>query len=158
MIISIMYLVLNHGHVGPVRFITSVEVPKNQSNSLISPNQAAENQNKETTNSLYKTIVISGGEGYEEYKLTNNASSGTSLGNSTSNTNIGMSINQQTNISDIQTGSIGSSLANAGNISNSPVSMSNMPNMFPNSYPSSNADEAGLGKDDLINYAVTWEI
>jgi hypothetical protein len=154
-----LYLVLNHGHVGPVRFITSVEVPKNQSSSLISPNQAVDNLNKETTNSLYKTIVVSGGEGYEEYKFTSNASSGTTLGNSTSNSNIGMSINQQTNIADIQAGSIGSNLANNGNISNSPVSMSSMPNMFPNSFPSSNADEASsLGKDDLINYVVTWEI
>lgn len=137
---------MNHGHVGPVRFISSVEIPKNQPNSTNTI--PSENSFSETTVSLYKTVVISGGEGYEEYKIINNSNSTTTLpnGNSTSITTNQLNTNLDIN----QTG-----LAST----NSLINQANNPNLGAKSSTNqNNLDENSLGKDDIANYVLTWEI
>ena len=137
---------MNHGHVGPVRFISSVEIPKNQPNSTnIIP---SENSFSETTVSLYKTVVISGGEGYEEYKIINNSNSTTTLPNGNSMNLTATNLN--TNLDSSQTG-----LAS----NNSLINQTNNANLgAKNSTNQNNLDENSLGKDDIANYVLTWEI
>ena len=65
---------------GPVRFISSTEVPKTQANKMNL--DSLDNANSEKSNSVYKTVVITGGEGYEEYKAASTLGSGISLSNS----------------------------------------------------------------------------
>lgn len=144
---------LNHGHVGPVRFISSVEIPKQQQQTQIGNKpsfDAVENTiNKETLNISYKTVVISGGEGFEEYKSTSTLGSGVSL----SNSNMSGQQISQANLLDIQ-GSMVNSLASQSSMQASSVNNS----ILSNSSISSNCDEFSIGKEDLVNYVLTWEI
>ena len=75
-----------HGHTGPVRFLSSVEVPKAQfktvendekesrttpspSNSLKkSKDKSSKSKTTERDNSGSLTLVISGGDGYEDFR------------------------------------------------------------------------------------------
>lgn len=169
---------LNHGHVGPVRFITSVEIPKNATNNSASPqnntdtnnNNNAQNassykespaisqfqiEQKLAPNNSFKTVVLTGGDGYEEYKATTNSlPPGTSLSSNTGNSNF-VVLNQQSNPNDIQSGmnnqmqTSGSSGSTTGNSSNY---------LVPCSVVSSSYDDAAIGKEDLINYVLTWVV
>ncbi len=134
---------MNNGHVGPVRFITSVEVLKNQPvtfTTQISTGESPAPNTTTTTSSLYKTVVISGGEGYEEYKGTVNSSGGSSsnaFDRSSSN-----STQQYTNLTDAPQVSVG-----AGG-----------PNSPSGSFFGSSVDETTSGKEDATNYLLTWDI
>ena len=140
---------------GPVRFITSVEIPKNQPSPT--PSSSAQinidNLFKETTNSLYKTVVISGGEGYEEYKIlpisaaTSNSSSSAEIKNSNPLNALASQLSNNLDInSNHQTGSLSNSSA------------FNNANASPKPAFSCSLDENSLGKDDLVNYVLAWEI
>ncbi len=124
---------MESGHVGPVRFLTCVEIPKT--------NNQLENDD------LYRTIVISGGEGKEEYKssIGMNAPNQNSTQNQIFNSLEGQSsTNSNTNIM-------------ASNyVSGSPVST--LTHALSNSYMGSSTEETNTGKDDLVNYLLTWEI
>ncbi len=151
---ALSFYALNNGHVGPVRFITSVEVLKNQPVSLTQNSTTSENTGKDqsgssannttTTTSLYKTIVMTGGEGYEEYKGASggaNASSfsSSSVGNSSYANSLNAITNQQ--LSDM------AGVGNTGSPGNNSSLLSN-----------SSVDESLIGKDDLTNFVLTWEI
>ena len=139
---------MNQGHLGPVRFITSVEVPKNQHVSSNSEN------NKEANSLMFKTIAVSGGEGYEEYKALINT------GNTTGN---GLISNE---IATINSAGSGQNI----NVNSTCQSLSsNTPAAFQlqsqSSFPASNSASGGysdgensLGKDDLVNYVLAWEV
>ncbi len=135
---------MNHGHVGPVRFISSVEVPKNQPNSTNTT--PSENSFSETTVSLYKTVVISGGEGYEEYKIINNSTTTLPNGNSTNLNATQLNTNLDSNHAGLAS-------------NNSLINQTNNANLgAKNSTNQNNQDENSLGKDDIANYVLTWEI
>ena len=120
---------------GPVRFISSVEIPKNQ------PSSTNDNLLAETTNSLYKTVVISGGEGYEEYKILNNSTvAQTNNSATTTATNNNQELNQP------------------GITYNTSFNQASLTNMSLKNSPTSTLDENYLGKDDIFNYVLTWEI
>jgi hypothetical protein len=151
---ALSFYALNNGHVGPVRFITSVEVLKNQpvtfttQNSTTSENIAKDQSGSSitTTTSLYKTIVLTGGEGYEEYKgasggANTSSFSSSSVGNSSYANNLNAVTNQQ--LSDMQMAGVG----NAGSPGNTGSLLSN-----------SSVDESSIGKDDITNFVLTWEI
>lgn len=156
------FLVLNHGHVGPVRFITSVDIPKQSSLHQLNEVGLAKDTlitspTSNTTTSLYRTVVISGGEGYDEYKSLSTMTSGISLSNS-GTSNVNTQTNQQINMADIQSGILNSSgsPSNTSNIiSNSPISTSMQ---LISTSMSSNLDENNVGKEDLVNYVLTWEL
>ena len=154
---ALSFYALNNGHVGPVRFITSVEVLKNQpvifttQNSTTSENAGKDQSgslanNTTTTTSLYKTIVLTGGEGYEEYKGSSGGAntssfSSSSVGNSSYANSLNATTNQQ--LSDIQITGVGGT--------GSPGNTSSL-------LSSSSVDESLIGKDDLTNFVLTWEI
>lgn len=131
-----------------MRFISSVEIPKNQPNPTNNiQTLALENSLNETTISLYKTVVISGGEGYEEYKIVNNLNVTTTLPNSNT---ANFASNQPNNISDIN---------QAGLVSNNSLNQASNANLgTKNSTNQTNLDENSIGKDDIANYVLTWEI
>ncbi|XP_072378772.1 rho guanine nucleotide exchange factor 17 isoform X1 [Diabrotica undecimpunctata] len=54
-----------HGHTGHVRFLTSVEMPANELSHRISY------KSKQETRSSAKFLVISGGDGYEDFRTSN---------------------------------------------------------------------------------------
>ena len=148
---------LNNGHFGSVRFITSVEIAKNYLAQSATPGS----ETAETIYSAqnYKTVVISGGEGYEVYKNTVNLNP-TSMSGSASNS--GASSGQQKDgQSDacLSTSGVMNSL-NLPNVVNSPNTLQPQPQMSSNmsTMSSSNVEDLTLGKDDLINYVLTWEI
>ena len=127
---------LNNGHSGPVRFITSVEIPKNTSQQPAT-NEVA----RDSSYPLVKTIVISGGEGYEQYKTTGLSSVHHNHSNSASS----VLSNLQSQTSD--SGMNGAS--DRGSFSNGSGSQNQQ---------SGAADDNHVGKDDLINYVLSWEI
>jgi hypothetical protein len=171
----IKFIVLNHGHVSAVKFITSVEVSKNQNsaNQSIQTSDTSGNSSKDqssvsSNNVVYKTIVITGGQGYEEYKSTNQFSTGVLLGNSGVN-NIANTNNQQTSSvsqSDGQNsvnGSLSGSVntpasASIGGFFASGTASSNIQPNIPYFFSSFSVDESTAGKEDLINYVLTWAI
>lgn len=183
---------LNHGHVGPVRFITSVDIPKQgqtmqQAASNLHQNEAASSSNLTSnststatmvTNSYYRTVVITGGEGYDEYKssssnltMANVNSVGISLSNLVSSSaNIAVTTTatnssqqqqqqqaqqlhqQQQQHSDSNAVISGGSNTNS-NLSGSPISA----NTVSSNNATSILDDAVIGKEDLVNYILTWE-
>ena len=124
---------LNNGHSGPVRFITSVEVPKNANS------QAANEVARDSSYPLVKTVVISGGEGNEVYKSTGM----TSVHHNHSMSSNSVVLSNQSSDSGIN----GSS--DRGSFSNGSGSQSQQ---------GGNNDDNLPGKDDLINYVLAWEI
>ena len=106
---------MENGHIGPVRFLTCVEIPKTN-NQLV-------------TDDLYRTVVISGGDGSQMYNL----SEGQSSFNNNNNNNAASSY-----------------------LSGSPVST--LTQTLSNSFMGSSMEETNIGKDDLVNYLLTWEI
>lgn len=139
---------LNYGHTGPVRFITSVDIPK-QSSLQANDNTTV----RELTKNQLRTVVISGGEGYDEYRPLSTVTSGTSLSNiGVSNSNSNANANQN------DTQNLSNSPLSGGNVINSgsPSNSMNMANM--SASMSSNLDENNLGKEDLVNYVLTWEL
>jgi hypothetical protein len=135
-----------------VRFISSVEIPKiHPTSANNSPQISNEIFLNETTNSLYKTVVISGGEGYEEYKISNNLNTPTTLPNNNTANTTSISSNQQNNISDVN--------QPPGLVSNNSFNQANLPNLgSKNSTNQASLDENYLGTDDIANYVLTWEI
>ena len=144
---------LNNGHFGPVRFITSVEIAKNPPQSQ---NSQASFEHGETS-CQYKTVAISGGEGYEEYKNVPVYTSGMSLGSS-----LGAKDNtiNQTNstLTDVQGQNMASNNNSSNLASNSPGAQIQSQNSSSLNAVSMNSDDYFLGKDDLINYVLTWDI
>ena len=147
----------------------------------------------------YKTIVISGGQGYEEYKLSAlpMTSGGVLLGNSGVTTTTTTGAESRTNSLDQSQSAVATASVAVGVLSNSSNSTSTTSstifnNSNNNSYSNNNnsnsvssiclpatnsssvqqqpnipyyfssftvVDESSnLGKDDLINYVLTWEI
>lgn len=145
-----------------MRFITSVEIPKQQQQQQQQNKTNSESSessvNKETLNSICKTVVISGGEGYEEYKGVSMICSGISLSNSSASN---IFTNQQSSLVDSQN-SMMNSLTSNGSMIFSNASLNNGFNganqQISSSSFSSNCDENQIGKDDLVNYVLTWEI
>lgn len=143
---------MSQGNFGPVRFITSVEIAKNPSQ------QQQQQQSAEQADSVaYKTVVVSGGEGYEEYKYSN--ASSPPIGN------IGSSSSQdrsQHTSFDLTVGQSSSNSASAAS-SLSPNTCNNMAvggSLQPHVASASSviAEDSLLGRDDLINYVLTWDI
>ncbi|RNA40338.1 rho guanine nucleotide exchange factor 17-like [Brachionus plicatilis] len=134
---------LNQGHIGPVRFISSTEVSKQQ--QINKPNsEQFENSSLDKSNSAYKTVVITGGEGFEEYKAVSTLGSGISLSNSNAS-NLGTNFisenpNNMTTSGNSILSSVSGNTSSYHQISNSSIS-----------------DEFNIGKEDLVNYVLTWE-
>ncbi len=161
-------LALNNGHFGPVRFITSVEIAKNHQTSTLNHNSNILESSFKEANTFYRTVAISGGEGYEEYKTT--ANNGISIGNGVGNFT-SSALNQQNQQATAQT-----DLNNLNNINtsytsscNSPTASNSSPGTFMqsggsftstnlNPLPTNNTEDSTLGKDDLISYVLAWEI
>lgn len=176
---------------GPVRFITSVDIPKQgqpmqQAASNLHQNEASSSNltpNSQSTasmvtNSYYRTVVITGGEGYDEYKSSSNltmanVSVGISLSNlvsssaniavTTTATNSSQQQQQQQQPQQLHqqqqqhsdsgnTALSGGSNANS-NLSGSPISA----NTVSSNNATSILDDAVIGKEDLVNYILTWE-
>lgn len=93
---------------------------------------------------MHKTVVISGGEGFEEYKAVSTLGSGISLSNSNAS-NLGTNFMSE-NPSNM-TSSGNSILSSASGNASSFHQVSN----------SSISDEFNVGKEDLVNYVLTWE-
>lgn len=145
---------MNNGHFGPVRFITSVEIAKNPSQTQTS--QASFEHNE--TSCQFKTVAISGGEGYEEYKNVPVYTSGMSLGSSLGAKD--NTINQANSVlSDVQGQMNVTANSNSSNLtSNSPGSQMQSQNSSSLNTDTMHNDDCFLGKDDLINYVLTWDI
>lgn len=143
-----------------------------------------------TTHSLYRTVVISGGEGYDEYRLTTSSITtsnvGISLSNMSSSTNPAVSgvlgsnsVNNQqqasldTNISMAASSNAainmmlaanplgsssggGSGVSSGTNVGNNATSCNTV--MTSSSMMLPNFEESHLGKEDLVNYVLSWEI
>jgi hypothetical protein len=166
------FKVLNHGHVGAVKFITSVEVSKNQANTnssaqtLENSGHGIKDQTSVKSNIVYKTVVISGGQGYEEYKPTNQSSTGVLIGNSGVN-NVANSIQASAVFQSDGHSSTTSSLngnantpatGSSGGIFPLSAGSSNVQPNIPYFFSSFSVDESTAGKEDLVNYVLTWEI
>jgi hypothetical protein len=158
---------LNNGHFGPVRFITSVEIARNQTQPYFNINQAEKDLYKETN--LYRTIAISGGEGYEEYKTTSNNCNGFTLNNVTNIFNANQPLNPQTDNQYTTYNNLNNMSSNYTSACNSPTTSNGSPGTLLqsqtsfnsvnlNPVPTSSNDDSFLGKDDLINYVLAWEI
>lgn len=144
-----------------------MEVAKNQPSSPYNSLNMTEYSFKDTAY-YYKTIVLSGGEGYEEYK--SNVSSSTGNTSTTSNSNLlGSNLGQQQNPnSDNQLNTANQNNSNnncnnvlnlsSSNVINSTGALLQSQNSFASSNYASNCDENSNGKDDLINYVITWEL
>lgn len=178
---------MSHGHVGAVKFITSVEIAKNQSNNSQAATSSStndSNSSREFATVNYKTVVITGGQGYEEYKTTTNAS-GVLIGNSGVNA---LPANSNSGAENSTTNTMSSSSSNAtsgsnqgqglitsqsspvfnstpvntntsgGNSNSAGILPSNIQPNIPYFFSSLSNDETNLGKEDLINYVLTWEI
>ena len=135
---------MNHGHIGPVRFLTSIEIAKNRNNP-IGPSEKG-------SSSLFKTYVLAGGEGYEEYK------SSSQFGTIQTNVNIA------SNATGYSTSPMQEMIMNNSSINTSNVSSISSYNSLHPSYSSvtqcsavSNGDLT-LGKDDLTNFVLLWEV
>lgn len=177
---------------GPVRFITSVDIPKQgqtmqQAASNLHQNEASSSNltpNSQSTasmvtNSYYRTVVITGGEGYDEYKsssnltianvnsvgisLSNLVSSSANIAVTTTATNSSQQQQQQQQPQQLHqqqqqhsdsgnTALSGGSNANS-NLSGSPISA----NIVSSNNATSILDDAVIGKEDLVNYILTWE-
>jgi len=124
-----------------VRFITSTEILKNP------PGQGAENTETIHSSQNYKTVAISGGEGYEVYKNTVSLSMTYGGGNVSSTSS---------NLVDENSGSNAASSLNL--VSSSTLQPYPQVSSYNNTHSSSNMEDPTLGKDDLINYVLTWEI
>lgn len=80
---------VSHGHTGQVRFLTSVDLDQcnmemNLNNLTIGTSSAAQQQQLEKQLKKGKaTLVISGGDGFENFNLTNSNSSNEGKGDST---------------------------------------------------------------------------
>ncbi len=134
---------------GPINFITSVEVSKTQSN--------------ERENAANRTIVITGGQGSEEYKTVTGKDTAT-------NQNFILSdINQQNvnstnfSVSNTTNNTLIQALNNNNNINNNNPNTYSNTNFQPQNQPYyfstfNSADDTNIGKEDLINYVLTWEI
>jgi len=102
----------------------------------------------------YKTVVISGGEGYEEYK--NSIVSTIPIGS------IGSSSSQdrsQHASFDLPCQSTSNAASGSSNLS--PASACSIgTNLQPHAVSTSSviAEDSLVGKDDLINYVLTWDI
>ena len=103
---------------------------------------------KETTKYMYKTVVISGGEGYEEYKVSNTPSTtSSSITNAnTFNVNNSTQVNNNNDINQNET------------IINSLNNQACLINYSNKNSTTSNLADSYLGKDDVVNYVLTWEI
>ena len=147
---------MNHGHFGPVRFITSVEVPKFQQHPTFNSLQ----ENKDGTNTLFKTIAISGGEGYEEYKSISTLNTGNTVNSNAglSNSNEGANIINNSNLSSNQLAGTSNSAQTSTNSSANVLQSQNSFNAGSNFFSSSFDVESTLGKDDLVNYVLAWEL
>jgi len=147
---------LGNGHIGPVRFITSIEISKQIKTTRI--NADCNNQN---SNANQKVMVISGGDGYEEYKM-----QGQMNNNSSTFSNFNM-ISEMTNNSSKES-SILSAINNAMSSQYTASTMSyNLPqntsaNASQNQHSmvtssSTNSEENSIGRDDLTNFILVWE-
>lgn len=140
---------MSQGNFGPVRFITSVEIAKNP------PQQ----QTAEHADSVaYKTVVVSGGEGYEEYKYA--SASSLPIGNIASS---GSQDRSQHASFDLTGGGQSNSNSASGASSLSPNTCNNLAvggSLQPHVASASSviAEDSLLGRDDLINYVLTWDI
>lgn len=128
------------------------------------------NDNSFKDASYYKTIVLSGGEGYEEYK--SNVTSSTGNNSITSNSNqLVSNLNQQqqsgNNDNQLNITNPNNPISNCSNVMNltsssginsNGAALLQSQNSFASSNYASNCDESSNGKDDLINYVITWEI
>jgi len=113
---------------------------------------------------------LSGGEGYEEYKSNLSINLTTSSGNNSMAINIntvGLNSSQTQNlISDNQllinnnnnNNNNLSSLATNLNVNNSNGSVLQHQSSFASSNFATTFEESTTGKDDLINYVITWEL
>ena len=178
---------------GPVRFITSVDIPKQgqtmqQTASNLHQNETASSSNlisnststaTMVTNSYYRTVVITGGEGYDEYKtsssnltmanvnsvgisLSNLVSSSANIAVTTTATNSSQQQQQQQQTQQLHQQQQQHSDSNAvisggsntnSNLSGSPISA----NTVSSNNATSILDDAVIGKEDLVNYILTWE-
>jgi hypothetical protein len=110
---------------------------------------------------------LSGGEGYEEYKSNLSINLTTSSGNNSMAINIntvGLNSSQtQNSTSDNQllinnNNNNLSSLATNVNVNNSNGSILQHQSSFASSNFATTFEESTTGKDDLINYVITWEL
>ena len=117
---------------------------------------------------FYRTVAISGGEGYEEYKtVTNNGISiGAGVGNFASSAlnqqnqqaNAQIDLNNLNNINSSYTSSCNSPTASISSPATLMQSGGSFASTNLNPLPTSNTEDSALGKDDLINYVLAWEI
>lgn len=112
---------------------------------------------------------MSGGEGYEEYKSNLSINLTTSSGNNSMAINIntvGLNSSQTQNltsdnqllISNNNNNNNLSSLATNINVNNSNGSILQHQSSFASSNFATTFEESTTGKDDLINYVITWEL
>jgi hypothetical protein len=145
-----------------------VEVAKNQTSS---PYNSLNLNDYKDSNCVYRTIILSGGEGYEEYNKSNpSINLTTSSGNNSVAVNmntVGLNQGQSQNANSENQLNVNNNVINNGNnslnLANASASNSAGPllqsqNSFASSNYASNFDESSAGKDDLINYVITWEL
>ncbi len=136
---------MNEGNIGPIRFITSVEIPKHQLNQNIPDNSVKLSK----VHDLSKTFIIAGGEGYEDY---NSSNSSNLCGSSNTNVNNAMNLNTSSNNATIEMTN------NTANL-NTYTPNCNLTLQNNLAYMSSNnSDDNKVGKDDLTNNILIWEV